>query len=202
MFSNDGEFRRHLARARDGEGDVIWRLLACSRQYLLFVANRKLSTQLRPKADPADLVEEALLVAHRGFPQFRGATAREWFLWLRQVLAHVILNFARRFAGTARRDVRREVAYDQLPVAKRTARRVKHWFAARTVTPSYEAMAVERAQAVQAAIGRLPKVHQQLLHLRHHDGMKFHQIGAVLGCTADSARRLWGRVICQLSREL
>jgi len=38
--------------------------------------------------------------------------------------------------------------------------------------------------------------------LRHRQGLSFREVGEEIGCTEEAARKLWGRGILQLRREL
>src|SRR5262245_54368414 len=99
-----------LRRARSGDGAALGALLERYRAYLTLLARLQIDGRLRGKADPADLVQETFLEAHRSFPRFRGETEGELTSWLRQVLAANLVDLVRRFLGAQRRDVRLERA--------------------------------------------------------------------------------------------
>src|SRR5262249_22895207 len=94
--------------ARTGDRQALGRLLELYRNYLRLLARLQVGRRLRGKADPSDLVQEAFLAAHRTFAQFAGTTEGELVDWLRQILASKLVDLARRYLGTARRDVRLE----------------------------------------------------------------------------------------------
>ena len=60
-----------LRRARTGDGPALGALLEGYRAYLTLLARLQIDGRLRGKADPADLVQETFLEAHRSFPGFR-----------------------------------------------------------------------------------------------------------------------------------
>ena len=97
-----------LRAARCGDHEARGRLLELYRNYLRLLARLQLGRRLQGKADPSDLVQEAFLAAQRDFEQFRGNTEGELVDWLRQILASKLVNLARRYLGTRRRDVRLE----------------------------------------------------------------------------------------------
>ena len=73
-----------LRRARAGDDAALGALLEHYRAYLALLARLQIDHRLQGKADPADLVQETFLEAHRSFPRFRGetihlATARRAF---------------------------------------------------------------------------------------------------------------------------
>src|SRR5262245_32248157 len=101
-------FDRLLERARDGEAAALGDLLELYRNYLMILARLQIGPRLRGKADPADLVQECFLEAHRAFARFRGRTEAEFAQWLRQILAATLWHLIRRYRGTQARDVRLE----------------------------------------------------------------------------------------------
>src|SRR5207247_3909194 len=94
--------------ARGGDSPALGQLLDGCRAYLTLLARVQIGRRLRGKVDPADLVQETFLEAHRGFARFRGTTEAELTAWLRQILACNLAHVVRRYYGTRRRDVRLE----------------------------------------------------------------------------------------------
>src|SRR5436309_14944936 len=103
MTSSGSDLRRLIERARHAEPGSLDRLLDSYRNYLRLLARTGLDVSLRGKADPSDLVQDALLKAAMGFGQFRGATDAELAGWLRQILARCLADFVRRYRTGGRR---------------------------------------------------------------------------------------------------
>ena len=103
-----------IQAARTGDSGALGRLLELYRNYLRLLARIQFDLRLRGKADPSDMVQETFLAAQRNFAQFRGASERELIDWLRQILTSKLMDLARRYLRTARRDVRleRQIAVD------------------------------------------------------------------------------------------
>ena len=85
---------------RSAESDE-WSLEAY-RDYLRLLARLQLSSRLQAKLDPSDVVQQAILLAHKNRAQFRGANEAQWRAWLRTILANVLASAARQFAASAR----------------------------------------------------------------------------------------------------
>src|SRR5207248_10522637 len=96
------------ALARAGDRLALGRLLERYRGYLSLLARLQIGRRLQGKADPADLVQETFLEAHRNWERFRGATEGELLAWLRRILAARAADLLRRYLGSQRRDVRLE----------------------------------------------------------------------------------------------
>jgi RNA polymerase sigma factor (sigma-70 family) len=69
-------------------------------------------------------------------------------------------------------------------------------------SPSNHAIRAEMAAALEAAIDRLPPNYRRAILLRQRQGLSFREIGERLGSTEEAVRKLWGRGILQLRREL
>src|SRR5262245_2938273 len=89
-----------IADIRAGDSDKLGQLLDLYQGYLRFLAKLDLDRRLQSKVDASDVVQEALLSAHRQFPGFRGAAEPQFTAWLREILAGVLANQARRYLGT------------------------------------------------------------------------------------------------------
>ena len=113
MTSSGTDLCRLIERARHDEPEALDRLLDSYRNYLRLLARTGLDASLQGKADPSDLVQDALLKASQNFGQFRGAGDAELAGWLRQILARCLADFVRRYRAGGRR-AGREQSLDQL----------------------------------------------------------------------------------------
>ncbi|MGH9678075.1 MAG: sigma factor, partial [Candidatus Acidiferrum sp.] len=65
------------------------------REYLLLLARTHMADGLRGKVDPSDVVQEAMLKAHKAIAQFRGQNEQQLAAWLRGILANTMANTVR-----------------------------------------------------------------------------------------------------------
>jgi RNA polymerase sigma-70 factor (ECF subfamily) len=190
-FRDHTEFGRLLAKARAGSPDALGRILMECREYLLLTADRKLDPELRRKASASDLVQETFLEAQRDFVRFQGERTEELLAWLCQILHHNVANAARCYHGTEKRAVDRESNPVRLPEV-----------ADDTPTPSRRAASREESTALESALSQLPENYRRVLHLRYQEKQSFAQIGVTLSCSAEAARKLWGRAVRSLQKTL
>jgi RNA polymerase sigma-70 factor (ECF subfamily) len=168
------------------------------RHYLLRIAEQELAPDLRAKGGASDLVQLTFLEAQRDFAKFHGDSAPELRAWLRCLLVDNLANFERHYRATAKRRVAREVALDpgsSSPLPGGAAY-------ANTPSPSEEAMAQERAQALQWALEQLPEEYRRVITLRHYEQLPFEEIGKRMERSPEAARKLWSRAIERLRQEL
>ena len=156
------------------------------RRFLLAVANAEMPGHLTPKGGASDLVQEALVAAHRARDRFRGRTLGELRAWLRGILANELADFRRRYKA-ARRDAAREVPAGADAAHDRPG-------------PVDQLIRAERAAAVTAAVDRLPPAAREVVVLRVEFRLGFREIGARVGRTEEAARKVFVRAVDELRR--
>jgi RNA polymerase sigma-70 factor, ECF subfamily len=180
-----------IEAARSGDREGLGSALETFRSYLLLVADRELAPDLRAKGGASDLVQETFLEARRAFHQFDGRTDDELRRWLRTILRRRLAHLARRYRGTEKRGIGREV-----PLGRGVD------LASDSTSPSGVAVREERERRVHDAIERLSSRHREVILGHHREGLGFDEIGRRLGCSAEAARKVWTRAIERLRREL
>jgi RNA polymerase sigma-70 factor, ECF subfamily len=188
-----------LEAARAGDGPALGRLLELYGNYLRLLARLQIGPKLRGKADPSDLVQETFLAAQRAFPQFRGSSEAELVAWLRQILASKLVDLTRRYLGARRRDVRleRQLAAE----LDDSSKALSAGLAAAQSSPSERAARREQAVLLADAIKGLPTDYEEVIILRHLEGLPLAEVAARMGRSLDSVKKLWVRGIAKL-REL
>ena len=189
-----------IERARRGDAPALERLLSLYRRYLGFLARGGLQGALGAKADPSDVVQESLIHAFEHFAQFRGVTEAELITWLRQILARSLADLARRYRGTAARDLGREraIAGD----LDRSSHALGNLLPARGPTPTQEARRRERSVILADALAALPEDHREVVTLKVFRQLTWDEVGAKMGRSPDAVRMLWGRAVKKLSARL
>jgi RNA polymerase sigma-70 factor (ECF subfamily) len=192
------EVAHWLAAARGGSLEALGQVLEACRGYLLGIASRRLSAELRRKGGASDLVQQTFLDAQCQFERFQGESEKELLAWLRQILLHNLGHFQRRYRATGKRDLGREA-----PLAdEASSTGGEADLATPTPSPSAQIVAREEAEAVQQALQRLPEEQRQVLALRHQEQLTFEEIGQRLGRSTSGARALWLRAVERLNDEL
>jgi RNA polymerase sigma-70 factor (ECF subfamily) len=189
-------FADTLAAARAGDPDAADNLFACVRPWLQILARTQLGRHLQAKSDPSDVVQIALLEAVRALGQFRGGTEEEFLAWLRQVLANAIRHEARRYTGTAARDVAREESLDR-ELAESSAR-LDAGLVAAGADPSARVERAETRLELAALLARLPEEYRDVIVLRNLEGLSHEQVAERMGRSVGAVRMLWVRALARL----
>jgi RNA polymerase sigma-70 factor (ECF subfamily) len=185
-----------LQEARDGDSATTGRLLEMYRHYLTLLARVQIGQRLQGKLDPADLVQETFLDAHRNLARFRGTSESEFVCWLRQILAAKMADVLRRYLGTKGRNVRleREIrdAFDRSSIM------LDRGLVAVQSSPSQQVVRREQAVLLADALGELPDDYREVIVLRHLEGLTFPEVAGRMSRSLDSVEKLWMRALAKL----
>jgi RNA polymerase sigma-70 factor (ECF subfamily) len=195
MTASGTDLRRLIERARRDEPGALDRLLDSYRNYLRLLARTGLDASLRGKADPSDLVQDALLKAAVRFGQFRGASDAELAGWLRQILARCLADFVRRYRTGGRR-AGREQSLDQL--LNRSSEAMERILATDGTSPSASAERRDLGVVLSDALAQLSEDYREVLVLHHLEGLDWDAVARRMGRTAGAVRMLWTRALKQL----
>jgi RNA polymerase sigma-70 factor (ECF subfamily) len=188
-----------LRRAHAGDTQALGDLLALYRDYLKLLAKLQIDRRLRRKLDASDVVQDALLMAHRHFQQFRGSSENELLAWLRQILATSMAVVVRHYFGTKQRRLHLE---RELRHELDDASRVLNTRLVQKNTPSTAAVAREEGVLLANALARLPEHYREVLVLRHLEGLSMAEVAERMGRSIDSVKKVWSRGLIRLRSEL
>ncbi len=184
-----------LNQARSGDQESKDRLFELCRNYVSIIARAQIGTWLQAKVDPSDLVQQTLLDAHRGIHNFRGASEGEWLAWLRQILNNNTTDYIRKYRGTEKRQINREVSIEQT-TSGGSVRRIQPQ--ADCDTPSQIVLQREQEVNMANAISKLSNDYQQVIILRNLQRLSFNEVAENMDRTRPAVQMLWMRAIEQL----
>ena len=179
-----------IGAASMNDGSALARALQPYRNYLGLVAARAIGPELAPRLASSDIVQETFLAAQQHIGSFRGRTEPEWRAWLKSILLNHLANQRRYHAADKRRAPNNGPARDPRPEMN-------------VITPpSRRLMRRERDEALDRALGQLPERYRQVVCWHHHERLRFDEIAARLGISADAAQKVWGRALVRLKELL
>lgn len=195
MNASGSDLCRLIVSAQRQDPGALDRLLDSYRNYLRLLARTGLDASLQGKADPSDMVQEALLKASQRFDQFRGATDAELAGWLRQILARCLVDFVRLYrAGGRRAD--RERSLDQL--LNQSSQALERVLAADGNSPSASAQRRDLGVVLSDALAELGDDQREVIVLHHLEGLGWEDVARRMGRTPGATRMLWTRALKQL----
>lgn len=189
--SGEDAFDALLRRALAGDDAAIIDVIESLRPYLLLIANQNCDHDLRGKVGASDLVQSALIAAHRNFADFRGTTAEEFNRWVKQILNNNLIDARRHYKGTARRNIDDEIRLDDSPIVSDELEDAREM-------PTSLLLQSERRRLIERAMAELPENYARVVRLRNWQGLTFREIGQQLNTGEDAARKLWSRALLRL----
>lgn len=187
-----------VVASKEGDNEAFGRLLEQYRGYLLMLAHRYLSAQLRRRIDPSDVVQLTFLEAKRDLSAFRGDSPAEFAGWLRGMLRNNVATAVTRHITTQKRSLRREV--DPSPNADQDAHG-GGWIQqlpGSTTSPSGVAIREETAMALLEALHELPETQAEAIRLRYMEGLPLSRIVERMGKTDTAVAGLLKRGLQKL----
>jgi RNA polymerase sigma-70 factor (ECF subfamily) len=179
-----------LDRARQGSVQDLGLVLESFRPYVRAIVHARLDGRLQSQFDDSDLIQDALLEAHRSFAGFRGATVAELAVWLRQIAVRSAGRRLRASLGADKRNPAREQPVDRLEDLTDEA----------GDSPSAQAVKQEQAARLTQALAHLPADMQQVLLGRLVDGLPHAALAHKPGRSETAVRALYVRAVRQLRK--
>jgi len=176
------EFSKTLEAAKNGSKEDLGKVLEACRSYMTLVADQRIPRALRGQIRPSSLVQEAYLRACKGVEDFHGKTEAQLAAWLRQILFRCLLSTL-------------EHRPKSVTLMENTPDEAEE-------TPLLQAVNRECADALYAAIERLPPHYRLAVELHHFHGLSFGEIGETLECSSEAARKLWVRAQYKLGQAM
>ncbi|HEX5273399.1 MAG TPA: sigma-70 family RNA polymerase sigma factor [Gemmataceae bacterium] len=176
-----------------------WRLERYRPLLRVQVRQMQLDPRLRRRFDESDLVQEALLRAHAGLPEFRGDSEAALLKWLGQILASVLTDAVRR-ERARKRDVALEQSLDA--AAHESSARLEEFLAADGSSPAEQVERQEQLLRLAAALDGLPDDYRDVILRRDLMAEPVAEIASQMGRTERSVVGLLVRARRQLRQML
>jgi RNA polymerase sigma-70 factor (ECF subfamily) len=190
-----------IRRARSGETEALGSLMQVYRNYLTILATTQLDHRLRRRVSPSDVVQDALLAAHRDFSGFRGQHEREFLAWMRQILINCLHHAYETHMQAKRRDVRCEISLHEVSAAfDRSIVNFAQVLADRGPSPSAPVRRRESVAALADKLAQLRREYRDVIVLRSLQGLSFDEVAQRLGRRTGAVRMLWLRAIEKLNQ--
>jgi RNA polymerase sigma-70 factor (ECF subfamily) len=183
-----------LAAAAGGDDDALEQLLARHRPYLRQVVDLRLEPALRARVDASDIVQETLVVASRRIDDFIARRPTSFRMWLRRKAIERLIE-ARRKHLADKRDARRDLSITDAS-SMAIAESLLHGGTGDV------ALRQELADRVRGAVSLLSEQDQEIVLLRHAEGLSNIEAAEVLEIDPRAASKRYGRAIGRLSVEL
>lgn len=174
-----------LRRAGAGDDDARQQLLVRHQGRLRRMVAVRLDRRLAARVDPSDLVQEALMDAHRKLDDYLRRRPLPFYPWLRRLAWERLVQLHRRHLWADKRSVLRE---EPPPLPDDSAAELAERLGGPTSSPSGAAVRRELRERLQAALARLGERDHEVLVLRYLEQLSTAEAAAVLGTSPGAVR--------------
>src|SRR5262245_56698982 len=187
-----------LRRALAGDQSALAALFARYCDRLRKMVRLRLDRRLSGRIDTSDVLQDAYLDVARRFGEYAASPTMPFYIWLRSLTGHRLIDLHRRHLGAEMRDAGREVSIHRgaLPAAS-SASLAQHLLAGLT-SPTQAAIREEMQLRLQEALNSMDAVDREVLVLRHFEELGNAEAAAVLGIEASAASKRYIRALRRL----
>jgi RNA polymerase sigma-70 factor (ECF subfamily) len=188
MDSQSNRLNLNVLLTRVAQDDAAARdeLLGVYRPYLRLLAMRQLPRLVRKRLDASDIVQQTLVDAVRGLPDFRGQSEPEFTAWMMRLLERNLLMSVRNNT-VAKRDIRLEQSWTD---GSGSAVLMWHSLAADGSSPMSSVFRGEAALLLAIALEKLPVDQRTAVKLRYIEQLSFQTIADEMSRTLGSVAHL------------
>jgi RNA polymerase sigma-70 factor (ECF subfamily) len=202
MNDSSAETNDLLERAAAGDTASWGTLLMHHQERLRRLVALRLDHRMQGRMDAQDVLQEVLVRALTRRDDYLSQRSLPFYLWLRGVAGHVLLELHRRHLGTEMRDANREVPLQTGPMPEASSFALAARLVGHDTRPSEAAMRAERRLRLQQALDLLDVLDREVLALRHYEQLTTPEIAVVLGIKPAAAGKRYLRALERLKELL
>jgi RNA polymerase sigma-70 factor (ECF subfamily) len=201
MWPDSETTQQLLLRAGEGEGSAVNELLERHREALRRMVAARMDRGMAQRIDASDIVQEALLEAHRRLRDYIGDATLPFHLWLRQIARDRLIDAHRRNRAQ-RRDVGREQPLAPVVGADQSSFDLAAQLRDRELTPAAAALRQELVNRFWSALEQLDEQDREIVLMRYAERLGNGEVSELLGLTPAAAGMRFLRATRRLQRVL
>ncbi|MDP6544575.1 MAG: sigma-70 family RNA polymerase sigma factor [Phycisphaerae bacterium] len=179
-----------------GDTQVLADFFDLHRERLWRMVNFRLSSKLRGRISPDDVIQQAYLEAAKRIEHCRKESSP--FVWIRMIVRQTLTDIHRRHLGAQKRDAGREVAINRPNYAHTTAASLAMQLVGDWTSPSQAAARGEKMNIVQDAIENMDPIDREVLALRHFEELTNSEVAEELDIQPKTASIRYIRALQRL----
>jgi RNA polymerase sigma-70 factor, ECF subfamily len=159
------------------------------------IIDLRLDPRLAGRVDPADVVQETFLEAHKKLPRYLENATVPVFVWLRGVALDTLIHVHRRHLAQMR-DAGLEVSIhghgDTVGVSSQS---LAGWLVGDLTSPSQAVIREEVVAKVAEALESMDEIDREVLVLRHFEQLSNDEVAAIVGVKKAATSRRYTRAL-------
>lgn len=187
-----------LRSAMAGNAEALGRLLELHRDRLRRMIALRIDRRLQGRVGPSDIIQDTYVEAARRITEYTANPSVPFYLWLRGLAAHRLIDQYRRHLGAQARDVTREFTLYHGAMPEASSAALAAQLLGRISTPSEAAIRAERRIRLQEALNQMDPIDREVLALRHFEQMTNGEAAAALGLEKSAASKRYARALVRL----
>jgi RNA polymerase sigma-70 factor (ECF subfamily) len=197
VMADSADTQTLIDQAARGDSQALAALMERHLPRIRRAVQRRLRPRLRPRLDASDVVQEAQREALVRFDDFCRRRPMPFRLWLLRTAHQKIVDVEREHLHAARRGVARE-----LPLPDSSSIDLGGRFLAKVPGPEDQAMRKELAAQIRRCLAALPENDREILMLRCFEGLKNHDVAAMLELNPETTKKRFTRALLRMQDAL
>lgn len=202
MCDETEDVTRLVRQAAEGDRAAAEKLFEEYRPRLKRMIELRLNQRLRGRVDPSDVLQEACLDATGRLSAYFAESTAPFYLWLRRITYHKIIDVHRRHLGVQARDAGMEISLHRGPLPPASSVFLASQLLGRMTSPSNAAIRAETRLKVQEALNSMEPLDREVLALRHFEQLTNAEIAEELEIDPDLASKRYRRALRRIQRVL
>lgn len=184
-----------LQRAVGGDREAWNEALMLHRERLKRMIRLRINPRLQARVDESDIVQDVFLDATTRLPDYVSNPSVPFYLWLRKIAGHKLIDIHRRHLGADKRAVSLEVSLNSGRYPTASSASLAAQLMGRLSSPSQGVMREELRIRVEEALNALDPLDREVLALRHYEQLSNTEVAAVLDLSASTASSRYLRAL-------
>ncbi len=194
----DAKLEKLTLRIQAGDQNALGPAFEMFRQRLRSVIRSRLNDRLRQREDESDILQEAFVAAAGDLPRYATKPRVPIYIWLRGIVNQRLVDAQRKHLACQKRTVDREVSIHNFPFPVSDSSVVANQIAADLTSPSITASNKELQMILQTVLEQLEPIDQEIIALRHIEGLKSSEVAALLEIKQSTASTRYLRALNKL----
>jgi RNA polymerase sigma-70 factor (ECF subfamily) len=198
MVPSREQEERLLEAVREGSREAAGGLFELHRLRLARIVHLRLDQRIRPRVDPADVLQDTYLVMSRRIDEFLAGSEVSFFVWLRFLAVQKVTDVHRQHLGALKRTASREVSLDIERLGQSSADVLARQLLADSSTPCRKAMQAELRDKLLGLLQDIPELQREILVLRHLEQLTIREVAEILQMNESSVSTRHVRALMKL----
>jgi RNA polymerase sigma-70 factor, ECF subfamily len=191
-----------LERIRGNDADAVAEVFSCFRDRLKRMVRLRMDRRLQGRVDPSDVLQEAYLDLSARAAEYAAKPDMPFFLWMRMITGHRLLEIHRRHLQTKMRDATQEVSLYGGGLPQANSMSLAAQLLGRLTTASAAAMRAELQIKLQEVLNSMDPIDREILALRHFEELSNGEVATVLSLSKAAASNRYVRALKRLKDDL